>query len=93
MSARLGPRQLETLAQLCGMSRRLVVATDHTDRSLLSGGYLADGAHGQFCIGVTTKGLRALADAIDAGRMAPIFAKWEATNPTLHAARKRQADA
>lgn len=66
---RLGSKQLEML-MLCGVGRALVVG-DRTSRRLCELGLMrAHGKDGDSIVAVTAEGLRALADASDAGRIA-----------------------
>lgn len=71
----LGPKQLGTLSFLTGLHRLLLTPT-REDRRMVARGFLRADEGGACCI--TAAGLRALADAMDAGRLQDGIEAWEA---------------
>jgi hypothetical protein len=76
MSTRLGPLQIRRLASIAvGMCQ---VVPDSVSRSLTRRGLMEPtGSDGESLVVVTPAGLRALADAMDAGRF-PYKPDWDA---------------
>lgn len=70
---RLGPAQIEALASVCGV-RRVCLTPMREDRSLIKRGLLRADESGACCI--TPDGLRALADALEAGRLEDGLTAW-----------------
>lgn len=73
MTARLGPHQIEALAGLCTV-RRVGLTPYREERALIKRGLLRTDDTGAYCI--TPSGLRALADAMEAGRLDDGLTAW-----------------
>jgi hypothetical protein len=70
--ARLGKNQIELLARMTGQGRAVVVG-DKLIRSLAKAGCMSALSHnGDSFYVVTSAGLRAVADALDAGSLPPV---------------------
>lgn len=73
MPRRLGDKQVASLAFLSGVSR-LLLTPGREDRALVARGLLRADDGGACC--VTPAGLRALADAMEAGRVKDGIDAW-----------------
>jgi F0F1-type ATP synthase epsilon subunit len=84
---RVGPRQLETLVML-GSPTMSMVVPGTTERGLIQRGLLKVGETGGFAC-ITPTGLRVLADAMEAGKVADALERMKRSVE----ARKAKADA
>lgn len=73
MPDRLGHHQIEALAAVCRV-RCIGLAPRREERALIKRGLLRTDDSGAYCI--TPSGLRALADAMDAGRINDGLETW-----------------
>lgn len=70
----LGPEQLKLLLNIGSPGRIMLTPPDRVAKSLLKRGLLAVEPKGG--IAITAAGMRAIADEMDAGRVAPLYDRW-----------------